>query len=115
MSGMSGNHSGIGGGGLMPRPMKEEGDTCLNMVIHTNLASIDVDVLNKIQVGDKLPVEAQSLDGPVVVMKDFDILGTVLSSHLIRLLNCMNEGTEYKAEVVKIEDAICQVKIFAVK
>ena len=51
----------------------------------------------------------------MVVLKDGDILGTVLSSYLIRLLNCMNDGTEYKAEVMKIEDAICQVKISAVK
>lgn len=60
-------------------------------------------------------METQSVDGPVVVLKDGDILGTVLSSYLIRLLNCMNDGTEYKAEVMKIEDAICQVKISAVK
>lgn len=99
----------------MPRPVKEEGDACLNLVIITNLASVDVNVLNMTQVGDVLPVEAQSVDGPVVVLKDGDVLGTVLSSHLIRLLNCMNDGTEYKAEVIKIEDAICQVKISAVK
>ncbi len=115
MSGMSGDYFGIGGGGVMPHPMKEEGDACLNLVVITNLASVNVIVLNKTQVGDVLPVETQSIDGPVVVLKDGDILGTVLSSHLIRLLNCMNNGTEYKAEVIKIEDAICQVKISAVK
>ena len=115
MSGMSGDHFGIGGGGVMPHPMKEECNACLNLVIITNLASVDDNVLNKIQVGDILPVETQSVDGPVVVLKDGDILGTVLSSYLIRLLNCMNDGTEYQAEVMKIEDAICQVKISAVK
>ena len=115
MSGMSGDHFGIGGGGVMPHPIKEEGNACLNLVIITNLASVDDNVLNKIQVGDILPVETQSVDGPVVVLKDGDILGTVLSSYLIRLLNCMNDGTEYKAEVIKVEDAICQVKISAVK
>ena len=109
MSGMSGDHFGIGGGGVMPHPMKEEGNACLNLVIITNLASVDDNV------GDILPVETQSVDGPVVVLKDGDIVGTVLSSYLIRLLNCMNDGTEYKAEVMKIEDAICQVKISAVK
>lgn len=115
MSGMSGDHFSIGGGGVMPRPMKEERNACMNLVIITNLASVDVKVLNKTQVGDVLPVEAQSADGPVVVLKDGDIIGTVLSSHLIQLLNCMNNGTEYEAEVIKIEDAICQVKISAVK
>lgn len=114
MSGMSGDHYGIGGG-EMPRPMKDEGDACLNLVIITNLASVDVDVLNKTQVKDILPVEAQSVDGPIVVLKDGNVLGTVLSSHLVQLLNCMNDGTVYMAEVIKIEDALCQVKITAAK
>ena len=114
MSGLSGDYFGIGGG-VMPHPMKEEGNACLNLVVITNLASVNANLLKKTQVGDVLPVEAQSADGPVIVLKDGDILGTVLSSHLVQLLNCMNDGTEYKAEVMKIEDAICQVKISAVK
>ena len=32
MSGMSGDHFGIGGGGVMPHPMKEECNACLNLV-----------------------------------------------------------------------------------
>lgn len=48
MSGMSGDHFGIGGGGVMPHPMKEECNACLNLVIITNLASVDDNVLNKI-------------------------------------------------------------------
>ena len=92
-----------------------QGDACQNLVINTNLASVNVDVLNKIYKGEVLPVTAQSADGPVVVMKDDEILGTVLSSKLVQLLNCMNGGTEYEAEVVKIEEGLCQVKISAVK
>lgn len=87
----------------------------MNLVIVTNLASVNVDVSKITQVRDVLPVEAQSADGPVVVLKNGNLLGTVLSSHLVQLLNCMNEGTEYEAEVLKIEGAICQVKISAVK
>ena len=44
MSGMSGDHFGIGGGGVMPHPMKEEGNASLNLVIITNLASVDDNV-----------------------------------------------------------------------
>ena len=87
MSGMSGDHSGIGGGGVMPPVSPGKGDVCLNLVIIT----------------------------PVVVVKDEEVLGTVLSSHLVQLLNCMNGGTEYEAEILKIDGAICQVKIRAVK
>ncbi len=114
MSGIPGDPFGIGGG-EMPRLVKGGVDVCLNLIINTNLASVVVDVLDKTTVGDILPVEAQSVDGPVVVLKDGEVLGTVLSSHLVQLLNCMNGGTNYVAKVIKIEDAICQVKISAVK
>ena len=49
------------------------------------------------------------------LLSDDEILGTVLSSKLALLLNCMNGGTDYEAEIIKIEEAICQVKISAVK
>ncbi len=115
MSGMSGGHSDGIGGGEMPRPMQGKGDACMDLVIITNLASVNVEALKKVKASDVLPMEAQSADGPVVVMKDSEVLGTVLSSKLVQLLNCMNGGTEYEAEVLKIEDAICQVRIRAVK
>lgn len=115
MSGMSGGHFDGIGGGEMPRPMQGTGDACMDLVIITNLASVNDDVLKKVKEGEVLPVAAQGADGPVVVIKDDEVLGTVLSSKLVQLLNCMNGGTEYEAEVLKIEDAICQVKISAVK
>lgn len=115
MSGMSGDYSGIGGGGVMPPVSPGKGDVCLNLVIITNLATVDTAVLAKTQEKEVLPVEAQTADGPVVVMKDEEVLGTVLSSHLVQLLNCMNGGAEYEAEILKIDGGICQVKIRAVK
>ena len=115
MSGISGGHSDGIDGGEMPRPMQGKSNACLNLVIITNLASVDAEVLKKVDVGEVLPMAAQSADGPVVVMKDDEVLGTVLSSKLVQLLNCMNGGTEYEAEVLIIEGAICQVKINAMK
>lgn len=115
MSGMSNDHIGIGGGGEMPRPMPAKGDACMDLVITTNLATVNEKVLKKVNEGEALTVTAQSADGPVVVMKDDEILGSVMSRLLSQLLDCMNGGTEYIAEVMKIEDAICQVKIAAVK
>lgn len=115
MSGITNDHSGIGGFGELPRPTNEKVDACQNLIIITNLASVEMEVLKSVNVGDFLPVIAQSVDGPVVLIKDGAILGTVLSSRLVQLLNCMNNGTEYEAEVIKIEEAICQVKISAIK
>ena len=62
-----------------------------------------------------LPVVTGGIDGPVQVLKDDKVLGTVLSSRLVELLNCINNGTEYDATVEKIDGAICQVKIAAVR
>ena len=113
MSGISG-YSGIGGG-VVPRPIDEGGDYCQNLVIRTNLSTVNAEVLSVTNVGDVLPVVAEGIDGPVRVMKDDRVLGTVLSSLLLELLNCINGGTDYQATVEKIDGAICQVKISAVK
>ena len=113
MSGISG-YSDMGGG-VVPRPIDVGGDYCQNLVIRTNLSTVNADVLNTTTVGDVLPSVAESVDGPIRVMKDNHVLGTVLSSLLLELLNCINGGTEYKATVEKIDNAICQVRIAAVK
>lgn len=113
MSGISGYPDF--GGGVVPRPIDGGRDYCQDLVIRTNLSSVDSDVLSVTNVGDVLPVVTGGIDGPVRVMKDERVLGTVLSSLLLELLNCINGGTDYQATVEKIDGAICQVKIAAVK
>jgi hypothetical protein len=116
MSGMSSDHSGIGGGGgMMPPSVNGGDDYCLRLEITTNLATVNIDVLSKTQEGDVLPVSVQGADGPVVVLNDGDILGSILSRFQVKLINCINKGTEYEALVEKIDGAICQVKISAVR
>ena len=111
---MSGISSGIGGG-IAPRPIDGGADYCLNLVIKTNLSSVNESILKMVAVGDVLPVVAEGIDGPVRVLKDGEILGTVLSGLLLELINCINNGTEYEATILKIDGAICQVRIAAVK
>lgn len=106
--------SGISGG-IVPRPIDGGADYCLNLVIKTNLSSVNENVLKNVAVNDVLPVVAEGIDGPVRVLKDGEILGTVLSGLLLELINCINNGTEYEATILKIDGAICQVKIAAVK
>lgn len=113
MSGIS-DYSDIGGG-VAPQPMEERSDFCLNLVIRTNLSTVNTEVLGEIRVGDVLPVIAGGIDGPLQVLKDDKVLGTVLSSRLMELLNCINNGTKYDATVEKIDGAICQVKIAAIR
>lgn len=114
MSGISGGSS-FDTGGDMPQLPQKDSNYCLNLVIKTNLASVDIDLLKTTKVGEILPVVAQNIDGPVVVIKGGKVLGTVLSSYLMDLLNCINNDTEYQAEIIKIDEAVCQVTISAVK
>ncbi len=102
-------------GGKAPRPIEGGADYCLNLVIRTNLSSVNEDVLKKVEVGEVLPVAAEGIEGPVRVLKEGNILGTVLSGLLLELINCINNGTEYEATILKIDGAICQVKIAAIK
>lgn len=112
---MSGMSIIPGGGGVAPRPISNDSDYCLNLKIKTNLSSVKAEVLAKCNVGDVLPLTAEGVSGPVHVMKDGEVLGTVLSGMLLELLNCMNGGTEYEATIEKIDEAICQVTISAVR
>ncbi len=107
--------SGISiGPGVVPRPIGGK-DYCTDLVIKTNLSSVDANVLQGVKERDVLPVVAEGVDGPVRVLADGKVLGTVLSSLLLELLNCINGGTEYEAVVENIDGAKCQVRIAAVK
>ncbi|MBO7047261.1 MAG: hypothetical protein J6W38_13105 [Prevotella sp.] len=102
-------------GGIAPRPIDNGADYCINLVIKTNLSSVNEMVLKKVAVGEVLPIAAEGIEGPIRVLKDGEILGTVLSALLLELINCINNGTEYEAPIIKIDGAICQVKIVAKK
>jgi len=112
---MSGMSIIPGGGGVAPRPISNDPDYCMNLKIKTNLSSVKIEILSKCNVGDVLPLAAEGVNGPVHVMKDGEVLGTVLSGMLLELLNCMNGGTDYEATIEKIDEAICQVTISAAK
>ena len=107
--------SGLSGGGIAPRPIDGGADYYMNLVIKTNLSSVNEEVLNEVVKGETLPVVAEGIEGPVRVLKNGMILGTVLSGLLLELINCINNGTEYGASILKIDGAVCQVKIAAVK
>ena len=83
------------GGGIAPRPIDNSAEYCLNLVIRTNLSSVDEDVLNTVAVGEVLPVVAEGIDGPVRVLKDDKILGTVLSGLLLELIMVLSMRQPY--------------------
>jgi hypothetical protein len=109
---MSGNSSG---GGMPSFNNPGAGDDCQNLVINTNLASPQAAIIENLSIGDILQVEAASEQGPIEVKDDQgNVAGTILTREQIRLLNCINSGTEYVAEVLVINDGQCSVQIRAI-
>jgi len=59
-----------------------------------------------------LDVEAQSPTGPaVVVTESGELAGSLTTSKLLRLLECIEEGFSYVAEIKKISGGDVQVEV----
>jgi len=109
---MSGN-SGGGSGPSINRP--SDNDNCNDIVINTNLASPQAEVLDTLDVGDILTVQAASDQGPIQAFKeDGALAGNIVSREMIRLLACIANGTIFEAEVTNLNNGQCSVQIRAV-
>lgn len=108
--------SGMGGGGDMPsinRP--NQNDSCANLVINTNLATPQVNVINNLNVGDVLNINALTDQGPIQALTDNGLLaGNIISREQIRLLTCLLRGTIFNAEITNIDNGQCQIRIYAI-
>lgn len=109
---MSGS-SGGGGSPSINRPNPNE--NCEDLVINTNLASPQADIIRNLDEGDLLSIRAVTDQGPI---QAFDtkghLAGTIISREQVRLLNCINRGTTYQAEILSIKNGQCKVQIRAV-
>lgn len=106
----------MGGGGDMPsinRP--NQNDSCANLVINTNLATPQVNVINNLNVGDILNINALTDQGPIQALTDNGLLaGNIISREQIRLLTCLLRGTIFNAEIMNIDNGQCQIRIYAI-
>lgn len=86
---------------------------CADIVLKTQLASPDPDVIDDLGVGDILNIKLSSATGPLqAVTMDGQIAGAILSSNPALLINCITEGHEYLARVLSINGGDCQVSIY---
>lgn len=109
---MSG-HAGGGGGPIINPPITT--DSCERLTITTFLSSPKADVIGKIKINDILSISALSDQGPLIAStSNGEIAGSILSAEQIRLLNCINSGTEYEAIVLSIQGGSCQIRIKAI-
>lgn len=107
--------SGPGNSGsswVNPSPQDEN---CAGLIFNTNLASPQSAVINDLEEGDLLNVKAVREQGPIQAFDAQDRLaGSIISRQQVRLLNCINGGTEYVAQVLSIEGGQCNVEVRAI-
>jgi hypothetical protein len=106
--------SGSGGDGEGPSINRVQNDSCENLIIITNLATPQAQVINNINVGDILNVDIVTDQGPIQVLDlNGNLAGNVISREQIRLLNCLVKGVVYVAEVIGINNGQCQIRIYS--
>ncbi|HET8885446.1 MAG TPA: hypothetical protein VFM70_03745 [Salinimicrobium sp.] len=103
---------GSGGGGYIP-PQRNEFD-CETSSIVTNVSSINLTVLAKHTVGTVLEVVIGKNGEVLLEDGDGEILGAILHINTPDIIDCMENGAEYQAEIQRINTPTCTVKIASI-
>lgn len=109
--------SGSGGGGndnfpSINRP--SQNDSCEGLVINTNLATPNADVIRNLSIGDVLSISALTDQGPIQALDtNGDLAGNIVSREQIRLLSCLIKGVPFIAVVIDIDNGQCQIRIYS--
>lgn len=104
--------SGSGGGGYVP-PQRAKFD-CENGQIITTLSSADLEVLKKLALGTILEVEIGASESLVVINADGEIAGSIVHPSTADIIECIQKGNVYEAEVVEINYPAYKIKIKSV-
>ena len=106
-NGPSDSGNGFGGGGT---PSLD----CKNVSIKTTIVSPDPGILSTLSVGNILTLTLQTATGPLIAMtNNGNTLGAVFTTNPTLLINCINDGNFYEAEILKITGGNCEVLITA--
>lgn len=102
--------SGSGGGGG-PAP---NGDPCEKLTSETTLASPVRTVIAQLNVGTLLDVEVADTGGVRVVHAVYNgnIAGSITSTIIHRIAECIETGHQYVAEVLSVQGGACRVRIY---
>ncbi|WP_152554303.1 hypothetical protein [Burkholderia sp. A1] len=96
---------GDGGGGLVGN------DPCV-IEEYTSLNSVDAVVLRNVRVGDTLPVVFIA-GPPRLVVQDHqrNNVGAITSRSLLTIIQCIQDGRNYVADVLLVSGGLCNVKV----
>jgi hypothetical protein len=98
-----------GGGGYDPPPAVKF--NCITSVIKTAVSSINIDVLNKHDVGAILDVNIDNNSTVLIEDGDGEILGSILHLNSDDLVACIKAGNTYSAEIIAKTAVSCTVLI----
>lgn len=91
---------GDGGGGVGPNDSQP---SCESLRERTTLNSVNPTALTSLKVSEILTIAAQSPTGPLAAMRQSGvILGAITSPSAARILECIQDGHVYVAEVISI-------------
>jgi hypothetical protein len=102
--------SGSGSGGTWVEPVQ---DSCEKLTSETTLTSPVRDVVSQLAVGDVLDVRVDNVGGtPVVrVVHDGNVAGSITSAVIQRIVECIEKGHAYVAEVLSVQGGACRVRV----
>lgn len=101
--------SGSSGGGYVP-PQRTKFD-CETSIIRTIVSTIDLAVLAKHKQEEILDVVVGKNEELLLEDGNGEILGAILHLNASDIINCINQGAAYEAEIIKINTPACQVEI----
>jgi len=106
---MSGS-GGSGGGGGPATPDKTV--DCASLIFRTHLNSPDPAVIPKLKRRDVLQVSPKTPRGPIEAITDAgEVAGSITAMHMMRLLQCIDNGFAYVAVVLSISGGSVEVEI----
>lgn len=103
---------GSGGGNWRPHSNVYDNDKC-DIVEETVLNSPNAAVVSTLSVGDILHIELEFDSEKRVVAKSpgGEIAGSITSTRLLDLIECIQEGHEYEAEVTSAQGGLIPIEI----
>ncbi|MFH6987590.1 hypothetical protein ACHRVW_07580 [Flavobacterium collinsii] len=101
--------SGSGGGGYQP-PQRTKFD-CYTSIITNTVSSLNIKVLEKRKIGDFLEVVLGKNESLLLEDGDGEILGAILHLNTPDIIDCIKNGSLYKAEILSINSPACRVQI----
>jgi hypothetical protein len=84
---------------------------CARLSFQATINSPKPDVVSHLTVGDVLDVALNPEGQGVVLEHNGRLAGSLISTHVAQLVNCINSGFDYRATVVQLNGGYCVVRI----